>query len=49
MSESVSFDLEEIFKCCACKDKKRGFAERFTLAPKNGHYKKHPPIGHGCC
>jgi hypothetical protein len=47
MTESVSFDLEQIFKCRACKDKKLGFAERFTFAPKNDCCQKYPPIERG--
>ena len=46
MSETISFDLEEIFECCACKDDERVKAP-FTRAPKNGYYQKHPPIGQG--
>jgi hypothetical protein len=46
MSETISFDLEEIFECCACKDDERVKAP-FTRAPKNRYYQKHPPIGQG--
>jgi hypothetical protein len=48
MSETISFDLEGIFKCCVCEFDEWGFAKQFKRAPKPyDYYQKYPPIGRG--